>query len=141
MGGICPVQTDRAQVAGNDFGGGISYFAFIEEQCLMEILHWNWQDPGQGVEGGEGAVLDAPDRADKEEQDSSLGHSIRSCSKTRMERSSQWNTEFQSRRNNAAATEEFFWRGRRAQIDEVEARIDGAAQNNLVEVGIKSKIQ
>lgn len=65
-----------------------------------------------GVEGGQGAVLDAPNRAHKEEQDPSLGHSIRSRSKTRMEGSSQRSMEFQSRRNGSAATEEFYLQGK-----------------------------
>lgn len=78
------MQTDRARVVGNDFGGGISSFAFVEEQCFMETLSWMWWDPGQGAEGGEGAVLDPPNRAGKEEEEPPLGHSIRSCSKTQM---------------------------------------------------------
>lgn len=112
MGGIFPAQTDRAQVIGNDFGGGISSFAFVEGQCIMETLCWNWLDPGKGVEGGERAVLEAPNRAGEEEQNPSPGHSTRSCSQTQMEGSSQWTTGIQSRRNHSAATEEFYLEGK-----------------------------
>lgn len=48
------MQTDRAQVVGNDFGGRMASFAFVEQQCFMETLHRDWRDPGQGVEGGRG---------------------------------------------------------------------------------------
>lgn len=106
------MQAGRAQVVGNDFGGGRSSFAFVEQQSFLETLSWNWWDPGQRVEGGEGAVLDSPNRADKEEQEPSLGHSISSCSKTRMEGRGRWTTEFQSRRNDSAATEEFYLEGK-----------------------------
>lgn len=104
-------------MVGNDFGGGISSFAFVEQQCFMETLRWNWQDLGQGAEGGEGAVLDTPNRAGKEEQDPSPGHSIRSCAQTQTGGSNQWITEFQSRRNDSAATEEFYL--------EKETQVDG----------------
>lgn len=50
------MQTDRAQVVENDFGGGIASFAFVEQQCFMETLHRDWRDPGQGVEGRRGQI-------------------------------------------------------------------------------------
>lgn len=92
-----------------------------------------------GSGGGEGAVLDAPNRADKEEQDPSLGHPVRSCSK--------WKEEADGPRNSRPGgttllpLRNFVCRGRRTRVDEVETRMSEAAQNNLGEVGIKSKIQ
>lgn len=81
------MQKGRAQVVGNDFGGGYLPLPLFNSSVLWKRCR-NWWDLGQGVQGGEGAVLGAPNRAGKEEQDPSLGYSIRSCSQTQIERSS-----------------------------------------------------
>lgn len=105
------MQTGGAQVVGNDFGGGYLPLPLLNSSVLWKHC-WNWWDPGQGVQVGKGAVLGAPDRAGKEEQDPSLRYSIRSCSQTQMEGSSWGIMEFQSRRNNSATTEEFYLEGK-----------------------------
>lgn len=71
------MQTGGAQVVGNDFGGGYLPLPLLNSSVLWKHC-WNWWDPGQGVQVGKGAVLGAPDRAGKEEQDPSLRYSIRS---------------------------------------------------------------